>query len=168
MQPQRRSSEVKRGPGLRAPARHGTAAPGPAALRPAALGPAPPGRRRPHGGFSLVEALVGLALLSLVLTAALAVTYRLPRDLERLEARRQANRAAESALETVRARAMPLVPGRQEWPATAPAPPERRLRTWVEITPADTPSLFHVAVEVEYQVLGEARSTSLETLAWQP
>lgn len=118
-------------------------------------------------GFSLVEALVGLALLALVLTSSLAVTYRLPRELERLEARKQANRAAESVLESVRAGAVPMVPGRRPWPGGV-APPERNLQAWIEIATTGTPSLYQVVVEVEYEVLGESRTSAVETLAWRP
>jgi prepilin-type N-terminal cleavage/methylation domain-containing protein len=131
-------------------------------------GSPPAAARRRCRGFSLVEALVGLTILALVLTMSLAISYRLPRDLERLGARREADRAAEGILETIRSGYAPLSVGSQQWPLAPSPAPERKLRAWVEVSRTDLPDLYRVAVLVRYLSLGEPRSRTLETLVWRP
>lgn len=130
--------------------------------------PAPGGRRRGEGGFSLVEALVGLTLLALVLIFSLAVLFRMPRQMERIEARQEANRAAEAVLEAVRAGAVPLAAGYRAFPTPgASAEAAEQLGAWLEVTPTDTPGLDRVAVLVRYKVEGEPHTVTVETQVWR-
>ncbi len=122
-----------------------------------------------EGGFSLVEALVGLLLLALVLLFSLSTLFRLPRDLERLEARREAYRTAEVVLEAVRAGAVPMLPGSYELPAVWGAPrASASLTARLEIRAADVEDLYEVTVTARYTLRGEVRDVALDTLAWSP
>jgi type II secretory pathway pseudopilin PulG len=124
---------------------------------------------RREAGFSLVEALVGLAILSLVLTLSLFALFRLAPAERRLAARLEAERAAEAVLESVRAGAMPLLPGRTEVPALAPPrPAAERLRGSIEVGRTEVRGLYEVAVVMRYRVQGAARSIVLTTMVWQP
>jgi len=124
---------------------------------------------RGASGFSLVEALVGLALLGLVLTLSLLTVFRMAPAARRLEARIEAERAAEAVLEAVRAGALALAPGRAELPPMLPPDPAAdRLRVWLEVEPTEVPDLYGVSVVVRYRVEDAPRSIAIDTLAWRP
>jgi type II secretory pathway pseudopilin PulG len=131
-----------------------------------------PGVARAAGGvagFTLVEALVGLALLGLVLTLGLAALYRMPAAMRRAQARLEAERAAEAVLESVRAGELVLAPGRIELPAMAPPrPAAERMRVRLEVQATDVAGLWALAVEVRYRVEGLPRRSALDSLAWRP
>lgn len=120
-------------------------------------------------GFSLVEAMVGLLLLGLILVFSLSTLYRLPRDLERLEARREAYRTAEAVLEAVRAGAVPMIPGSYEMPAVWGEPRAAHLLTArLEIAEAGAADLYAIKVSATYTVRGETLQVAVETLSWSP
>ena len=117
-------------------------------------------------GFGLVEALVALALIALVLALALLVLFRLGRGFAELTARRDAVRATEAVLESVRAGALPLAPGRYELPPEPEAPPVEERRISLEISPAGSPGLYQVAAEGRWRLFGREHLFRLESLAW--
>ncbi len=120
-------------------------------------------------GFSLVEAMVGLLLLGLILVFSLSTLYRLPRDLERLEARREAYRTAEAVLEAVRAGAVPMIPGSYEMPAVWGEPrAASSLTVRLDLEAAGEADLYSVKVVASYSVRGEPLQVEVETLSWSP
>lgn len=128
------------------------------------------GRALHHeSGFSLVEALVGLLILGLILLFSLSTLYRLPRDLERLEARREAYRTVEAVLEAVRAGAVPMIPGTYDMPAVWGEPRVAgSLTASLEIREAGVVDLYEVTVSARYTVRGEPLQVAVETLSWSP
>lgn len=124
-----------------------------------------------QAGFSLVEALVGLALLSLVLTLSLGGLLRMAPAARRLEARREAERAAEAVLEAVRSGALVPIPGRRvEVPPMLPAGPlaAETLRAWLDARRTEPDGLLEVSVLVRYRVAGTPRSLAIDTLSFRP
>ena len=67
----------------------------------------PPGPGRPSG-FTLLEALVALALLGVALLMGMQLIVQTPRVVRRLDAERQAFRALEATLEGLRSSSTPL------------------------------------------------------------
>jgi prepilin-type N-terminal cleavage/methylation domain-containing protein len=120
-------------------------------------------RSRTIRGFTLVETLVALVLLTLTLLLGLGLVLQHPRIVRRLDAQREALHLLEGSLEALRAGALPLVP--QELPATGP----HRMSLSVGVEPASSPpGLYKVDVRVDYVVDGQLRERSVETLVWRP
>lgn len=133
-----------------------------------------PGVRSRHG-FSLIEALVALLILEMALLMGLALLLEQPRIVSRLDRQRQALRSLESALELVRAGAIPLETGPVgTWLELAGAPPPAGTTVWLEVEPAALPSspsppgLFHVTVRARWTAAGGLRTREVETLVWSP
>ena len=120
-------------------------------------------------GFTLVEALVALALLAVVLLTSLALLAQEPRIDRRLRARQEAARAVEAVLEGIRAGAVPLRSGPLA-PSLAPAPGASGgpLLILLDVAPAGPAGLYDVRVSVHYSVLGDEARWEARTLAWSP
>ena len=120
-------------------------------------------------GFSLVETLIALAILGIALLLGLSLLLQQPRIVLRLDGERQAYRAIEATLESVRAGLIPLQTTEfQSFVTSAgePAPPDLKLS--MNVQPADSPGLYQVTLRARYKVAGFPHEKSLETLVWQP
>ncbi|HTG37079.1 MAG TPA: prepilin-type N-terminal cleavage/methylation domain-containing protein [Thermoanaerobaculia bacterium] len=112
----------------------------------------PPGPGRPSG-FTLIEALVALTLLGVALLLGMQLLIQTPRIISRIDAERQAFRAMEATLESLR--------------AGLPPPPDLEVKVSVEEEPAHLPGLSHVTLTAHYSVLGVDHKKQLETLVWR-
>jgi prepilin-type N-terminal cleavage/methylation domain-containing protein len=120
-------------------------------------------RHRAPRGFTLVETLIALALLTLTLLLGLGLVLQHPRIVRRLDAQREALHAMEAALEALRAGALPLVS--QDLPPVG----LHRTALTVRIEPAGSPpGLYRVEVRARYQVEGQTRERKVESLVWRP
>lgn len=132
--------------------------------------PGRPRRRRVATGFSLIETLVALAVLTLVLLAGVAAVTHHRRALVRLAAEREATAAVGAVLEGIRAGAVPLSP--DGGPASLPPPiagiRARGLRLWVETRKTPDHGLWEVEVRASYLAVGAPRQRSVKTLVWRP
>lgn len=129
----------------------------------------PPGPGRPNG-FTLVEALIALTLLGVALLLGMQLLIQTPRILRRIDAERQAFRALEATLESLRAGGGSFkedqeLTGFFTAAGTKEAPPD--LRVTVHAEPAHLPGLFHVTLTARYTVLHVACTKRLETLVWR-
>jgi prepilin-type N-terminal cleavage/methylation domain-containing protein len=122
---------------------------------------------RSQEGFSLVEAVIALALLGLALAFGLTALARGPRYRAEIAARQRALRSIEGALDGIRSGATPILPGTYPGEAFL-AEGDDALRLTLAIEPADVAALYHVRVEAEYEVAGARRSLDVETLTWSP
>ncbi|MCB1007522.1 MAG: prepilin-type N-terminal cleavage/methylation domain-containing protein [Acidobacteria bacterium] len=113
-------------------------------------------------GFTLIEVLVALAILSLLLLSALTLAAVEQRSQRRLAAHAEAERVLEVAYERLRAGALPLSPGPLDVPFAAP---DGVVVLDVEATP--TLSLYRIRLAARYRSGGE-RERSLEGLLWRP
>ncbi len=120
-----------------------------------------------EAGLSLLEALVALTLLAFGLILGLELIYRLPASLDRARARVVAVRAAEAALETLRAGGGPLRSGESELPLDDSGSPARQLRVTLAIEATEVRGLYQVMADAQYEVRGTARSVRLETRVWR-
>lgn len=118
-------------------------------------------------GFTLVETLVALALLTLALLLGLGLVLQHPRIVRRLDAQREAIHSLETTLEALRAGGIPLAS--QTLRPTDPRKVAPSIEIEVEITPASTPpGLYRVQVRAAWQVEGQLKERSVETLLWRP
>lgn len=124
-------------------------------------------------GFTLIESLVALALITLALFLGAKLFLMEPRILERLEAGERAIRALEAALETLRNGDLPLRQGVLLPPAAYPlglAAPGLvvRLEELEQVDPERIPGLLKLTVEARYLVGRDVRRHRIQTLVWQP
>lgn len=114
-------------------------------------------------GFTLVETLVALALLTLALLLGLGLVLQHPRIVRRLDAQREAIHTLEATVEALRAGAIPL--SSQTLPPVGP----RKLALSIHVAPEGYPSgLYRVQVRAAWQVEGQPRERAVETLVWRP
>jgi prepilin-type N-terminal cleavage/methylation domain-containing protein len=114
-------------------------------------------------GFTLVETLVALVLLTLALLLGLGLVLQQPRIVRRLDAQREALHSIEATLEALRAGALP--PVSQDLPPVGP----RRMALSIRITPEGyPPGLYRVRVSARYLIEGQSRERSVESLLWRP
>jgi len=120
-------------------------------------------------GFSLVEALVALAVLALVLLLGLGLVWQQKRVIVRLEAREEADRALAEALETLRSGAVPLASGVVPVAAPAGGGAAEGLTVVVRVVPAEPPpGLYRAQVVATYRVAGRPVTRTIETQMWRP
>lgn len=114
-------------------------------------------------GFTLVETLVALALLTLALLLGLGLVLQQPRIVRRLDAQREAIHSLEATIEALRAGALPLAS--QNLPPVGP----RRMTISIQVAPEGyPPGLNRVQVSARYLIQGQPRERAVETLLWRP
>ena len=122
-------------------------------------------------GFTLIETLVALFILSLILLLGYGFMMRQPRAIERLDASEEALRALESSLETLRSGAIGLETGMLQ-PVIAYPPPTRTRDLVIDLEEVegstDTPGLFTVTLEARFRVGRAIHTRRLQSLIWRP
>jgi prepilin-type N-terminal cleavage/methylation domain-containing protein len=118
---------------------------------------------RLQSGFSLVESLIALLVISVGLLMGLPLIQQQPGIVKRLDAQHVALREVESTLEAMRSGAMPLesihLPGGHGQPVL-----------WVDVQPeTGAPAgLYHVTVRALWRIQGRDFEKRVETLVWSP
>lgn len=114
-------------------------------------------------GFSLVESLIALLVLSVALLMGLPLIQQQPGIVKRLDAQHVALREIESTIEALRSGTMPLqsihLPAKPGQPSL-----------WVSVQPeTDAPAgLYHVTVRALWKIQGRDFEKKIETLIWSP
>ena len=125
----------------------------------------PPFRAGRPNGFTLLEALIALTILGVALLLGMALVIQLPRDVRRLDAERQAMRAMETALEAMRAGALPVENSELIGFITmAGASAARDLGITVLVNPTPRPGLYQVTLTAHYSVLNTKHKKQLQAL----
>ena len=122
---------------------------------------------RAESGFSLVEAIVALALILAALVMSLAFLAEQPRLIRRLDARERADRAIEATFETLRARELRLVSGPPQW-WVAPPPEAVSVVLDLAVEEESLDGLYRVTVTAVYVVEEQARRRSVTSMVWRP
>jgi prepilin-type N-terminal cleavage/methylation domain-containing protein len=126
------------------------------------------GARR-DSGYSLIETLVSLMILTLALLLGVDAFLQHARAVRRMEAQRQAFRALESTMEAVRAGALPLESTWLDGFTTAvgtPAPKD--LKVWMQVDPAIAPFLYEVHLQATYKMDGLSVQRNLHSMVYRP
>lgn len=128
-----------------------------------------PSRAGRPNGFTLIEAVIALAILGVALLLGMALVIQLPRDVRRLDAERQAMRAMEAALDGMRAGTLPVENSRlSDFITLAGAPAAHDLKSDLKIdvvvTPTDRPNLYQVTLTAHYSVLNSEHQKQLQAL----
>ena len=120
-------------------------------------------RRR---GFSLIEALVALAIVGLTMTVGMSLLAQQSDVARRLRAHQEAMQIVESTLEAVRAGLIPLTSGRLQPPVASTE--TEALVLWLEVKPrAEPPGLSEVLVEARYVVGPRMLRRGVRTMVWR-
>jgi prepilin-type N-terminal cleavage/methylation domain-containing protein len=114
-------------------------------------------------GFSLVESLIALLVVSVALLMGLPLIQQQPGIVKRLDAQHVALREIESTIDAMRSGIMPL-----QSIHLAPSPGQPSL--WVDVQPeTDAPAgLYHVTVRARWRIQGKDFEKKVETLVWSP
>lgn len=120
-------------------------------------------------GFTLIEALVALMVLTLAMLLGYGFMMRQPQAMKRLDAGDEALRAIEASLETIRSGAIPLESGMLQ-PVIAYPPPTTAadLLIDLEVEPTETADLFVVNLEARYRVGRSIYRRHVQSLVWSP
>jgi prepilin-type N-terminal cleavage/methylation domain-containing protein len=116
-------------------------------------------------GFTLVETLVALALVSIALFMGLALAWQQPRIHARLAAQQEALRLLEATLEGLRAGAVPLHSGALPPPWIPSGISDLLLR--LEVEAVEPAGLYRVEAVAYYRVAGGTEQSRVETLVWR-
>ncbi len=136
--------------------------------------PPRPRRSGRASGFSLVEVLIALVLVGTALMMGMGLALQQPRIVRRLDGERQAFRAMESTLESVRAGVIPLpIPPETTvqldgFVTAVGTPAPKDLEIYMQVEPAGQPGLFEVTLRATYLVEGRKVNKLLRTLVWSP
>jgi prepilin-type N-terminal cleavage/methylation domain-containing protein len=128
-------------------------------------GPSKPGQ----SGFTLLEALIALVLLGVALLMGMELVLQNPRMVRRMDGERQAFRAMEATLESVRAGAIPLVTadlGAYSTAVGTRASPDLAITMQVDLT--DVPGLYQVTLQAQYTADKRKVQKELQTMVWSP
>ena len=119
-----------------------------------------------QSGFTLIEALLAATILTMALLLGVGLVLQQPRIVRRLDAQREALHAMETALESMRAGALPLQSQRLDLRAAGdPAGPI----LWITVEPAGyPPGLWDVSVRAAWTLEGQIRQSTVETMVWRP
>lgn len=123
---------------------------------------------RKQSGFSLTETLVALAILTTALLLGMALLLQHPWVVRRVDAERQAYRAMESTLESVRAGVIPLESLELDGFVTSagrPAPKDLKLSMTVQLQ--DLPGLYKITLVATYSVGRQKLEKRMETMVWR-
>lgn len=123
-------------------------------------------RDRARNGYSLLEAVVALAIVGMAILAATTALQSHAAMLARSAVREQLLHTAEDVLEQVRGGVLPFNGGALE--TSLPADPEVRGRTVVSVEPLDVDGLYRVTVTARASVPGETLAVELSTMVWRP
>ena len=132
-------------------------------------GPLPQAHRRgASSGFTLIETLVALTLLSVAMFLTLSLIYQEPRVKRRLDAHAEAVRGLELTLEAIRAgRGVAL--GRQQHFLYQPDPLiADELKIWTVKVAVSGSGLYRLTLTADYRVGQHWFDQSLETMVWRP
>lgn len=117
-------------------------------------------------GFSLIEALVALAIVGLTMTVGMSLLAQESDLARRLRAHREAMQIIESTLEAVRAGLIPLTSGRLQLPVASTQ--TDALVLWLEVRPrTEPPGLSEVLVEARYVVGSQTLRRGVWTMVWR-
>jgi len=117
-------------------------------------------------GFSLIEALVALAIVGVILTVGMSLLAQESAVARRLRAHQEVMQIIESTLEAVRAGLIPLTSGRLELPVASTE--TDALVLWMQVTPrAEPPDLSEVLVEARYVVGPQTLRRRVRTMVWR-
>lgn len=120
-------------------------------------------------GFTLLEALVALLLVTFAMLMGFGLMARQPHTLERLRAGDEALRAIEASIETIRAGALPLESGFLQPAIAYPAPVHaEHLLLDLNVQPQEVEGLYGITVEARYQVGRKMHRRRVTTLVWRP
>jgi prepilin-type N-terminal cleavage/methylation domain-containing protein len=127
-------------------------------------------RPLPQRGFTLVEMLVALWIVGVALLGGIALVVQQPRVVKRIDAERQAVRALEWTLESLRAGLIPLQSEDLQGfvDSTVVGAPAPDLRVSVDVSPGAVAGLYEASLVARYTVLGQPRQRRLRTLFWRP
>ncbi len=115
-------------------------------------------------GFSLVEAMVALAITALTMTLGMSLLAQQTDVSRRVRAHQEATKAIETTIEDLRAGVIPLADGPVE--ARARAAESEALVVWLEVEPMASAGLTEVAVEARYVVGQRALQRKIRTMVW--
>ncbi len=155
--------------------------------------------RRPAArdqGFTLIEALIAMALVALGVVMAMSISWQLPRIAEHSRTKALSYRALGATLDTVRTRQLPLRDGEvldftqladiwtfddpdddeqppQETdegdsPESDPGPTSEDMRATMRVFAEEPDGLYRVQVTIHYRVRERSLTTTGETLVWRP
>ena len=117
-------------------------------------------------GFSLIEALVALAITAVTMTVGMSLLAQQSDANRRVRAHLEATRAIETTLENLRAMVIPLASGPIELPES-PTEAEA-LVVWLEVShKAEPPGLAEVLVEARYVVGPRTLRRGIRTMVWR-
>ena len=118
-----------------------------------------------RSGFSLIEALIALAIVGLTMTMGMSLLAQQADVARRTRAHSEAIGIVESTLEAVRGGLISLSSGRVQLPATSIE--TDALVLWMEVIPLEEPSgLFEVLVEARYVVGPQTLRRGVRTMVW--